>query len=231
MNLKQISIGVISVMTLFVASCQKSQTAKVEKSTEYPVIENVDYHFLKSLVNTSGNSSSKETPLAVITGSNSWTTSAAVPIPTISQFYYINTTASPLGSSYKRVNYYINVDNNTRNYMCAGVTGASNGKKIEMLFYHHIAPSAIYRKSQGHKECEFGGYKPCISIDIPAANPVPTHVICSTLQGGASSTQSDYAITIPNGWDGYFSFTTSVVSSISKAYYLDETPIGFSACP
>lgn len=231
MNLKQTFIGIIGGVMLFTTSCQKSEPAQVEATAKYPMVEYINYDYLKSLGGGNVSSPSKETPLAVISGSNSWTTSSSVPIPTISQFYYVNTTTSPLGSAYKRVNYYINVDNNTRNYMCAGVTGASSGKKIEMLFYHHIAPSAIYRKSQGHKECEFGGYKPCISIDIPVANPVPTHVVCSTLQGGASSTQSDYAITIPNGWDGYFSFTTSVVSSISKAYYLDETPIGFSACP
>lgn len=112
--------------------------------------------------------------------------------------------------------------------MCGDGSGSSNTKKLEMLFYHHTAPSAIYRHSQGYKECRFGGYQPCLYIDIPAANPVPTHVLCSTLQGGASS---DYSITVPNGWDGYFSFTTSIVSSISKAYYLDATPAGFAGCP
>lgn len=226
MNLKNMSIGVTVMMTLFAASCQKSQPATIlVEPSKYPMIEYINYDYLKSLGGSSISSSSKETPLAVIAGSNSWTSSSSVPLPTISQFYYINTTASPLGSAYKRLNYYINIDNTTQAYMCTG------GKSVEMLFYHHIAPSAIYRKSQGPKECRFGGYSPCISIDIPVANPVPTHVICSTLQGSTSAIQSDYSITIPNGWDGYFSFTSSIVSSISKAYYLDATPAGFSGCP
>ncbi|GEM_PF-3121197 len=225
MNLKQTFIGIISGVMAFMTSCQKNEPAQIETNTAYPIVEYVDYQWLKSLVKSGKSNTSKESTLAVISGSNSWTTSSSVPIPAISQFYYINTTASPLGSAYKRVNYYINVDNNTRNYMCTG------GKGVEMLFYHHTAPSGIYRKFQGPKECRFGGYSPCISIDIPVANPVPTHVICSTLQGSTSAVQSDYSIIIPNGWDGYFSFTASIVSSISKAYYLDATPAGFSGCP
>ena len=197
----------IGIMSLIGIGCSKKSVTPTE--TE----QGVTYESMKSKISTWESNIGKSR--AVLPATSSWTSNSSIPVPVITQMNYCGSGPSPLGSSYTRWRYRINVDNATKQYMCNN----SNTVNLEFKFYMN----GIYGLD-GWKFTNRGGlsacsdWPRCIYLDTKNITVlgIPDLLTASFVTAGQTS---NYEV---NGYSGYIvGSALPPTLSISKTFLMD----------
>jgi len=214
---------ILPVVMISLTSCKKD---KIKQENKKVVTYENTKHIFDSLDNALREQSEQASTKAQFYSSPTWSDGSTA-IPSINPLHYCGNTASPLGPSFVRFHYQIDVDGDTKKKLRFGY-------RLELRFFSSAYgtsgdDSKVYVLSSGTIP-----WPRCVYVDRPVSEQViPNYMVAAIVPSTGSST---YTLTLTGpygepGWNGIINFPSPPTLSISRGNYITPHPSGYGICP